>query len=272
MPMPDFEFRKNPVTGEWVVIAPKRGLRPKDNLGIEVACPFCPVSLKTIEEEVSREGSGRDLIRVIKNKFPFSKYHEIVIHSPDHAKNFEDLSVEHSRRIFEAYRSRYNELKNHGHVYIFHNRGKNAGESLGHAHTQIVVMPSQIPVNSKPLGEPDNNILVTKFYRLYAPSYSQWPGELWVVPKDRYQTFGDLTDSSLYELSDAVRGIIKIIKDRIEDEPAYNFYIYPGKDWYLRLIPRAKVLGGFELASNIYVNTVDPEEVKNYVKEKFRLS
>ena len=52
-------------------------------------------------------------------------------------------------------------------------------------------------------------------------------------------------------------------------EFSFNFYIYPGKEWYLRLIPREKILGGFELGTGVIVNTQDPAETFNFIKEHF---
>ena len=49
----------------------------------------------------------------------------------------------------------------------------------------------------------------------------------------------------------------------------FNFYIYPQQDWYLRLIPRLKTLGGLEIGTGIFVNTQDPNETISFIKEHF---
>ena len=41
-------------------------------------------------------------------------------------------------------------------------------------------------------------------------------------------------------------------------ETPYNFYIYHGPDWYLRIIPRLVHREGFELGTGLSVNIVDP--------------
>ncbi len=41
---------------------------------------------------------------------------------------------------------------------------------------------------------------------------------------------------------------------------AYNYYIYPGHNWYLRIIPRFVHRAGFELGTGLNVNIVDPAE------------
>jgi UDPglucose--hexose-1-phosphate uridylyltransferase len=49
----------------------------------------------------------------------------------------------------------------------------------------------------------------------------------------------------------------------------FNFYISPRKEWYLRIIPRIKTLGGFELGTGVSVNTQDPRETIKFIKEHF---
>lgn len=53
------------------------------------------------------------------------------------------------------------------------------------------------------------------------------------------------------------------LKQKVEpdDETAdipYNYYIYHGPDWYLRIIPRLIHRAGFELGTGLSVNIVDP--------------
>jgi hypothetical protein len=38
----------------------------------------------------------------------------------------------------------------------------------------------------------------------------------------------------------------------------YNFYIFSGGEWYLRLIPHFKHRGGLELGTGLSVNEKDP--------------
>jgi len=41
---------------------------------------------------------------------------------------------------------------------------------------------------------------------------------------------------------------------------SYNFYIYPKKKWYIRIIPRFVYRAGFELGTGLSVNVTDPME------------
>lgn len=50
--------------------------------------------------------------------------------------------------------------------------------------------------------------------------------------------------------------------------PLISIFI-PAGDWYFRIIPRIKILGGFELGTGIMVNTQDPKETIAFIKEHF---
>ena len=76
------EFRRNPITGQWVIIAANRGSRPQDIVVEHVApsqreCPFCEGHESVTPGEVlaMREaGSSTDgpgwRVRVVPNKYP----------------------------------------------------------------------------------------------------------------------------------------------------------------------------------------------------------
>ncbi|MCL5970210.1 MAG: hypothetical protein M1450_01775 [Patescibacteria group bacterium] len=277
--------------------------------------------------------SGNWLVRVLPNKFPFAPIHEVIIHSPDHHKNFDQLPVEQTEHILETYRERFNTHKEKGQVYIFHNRGEAGGESLPHPHTQLAVVPSdvkmEIPrldpsasynVGPKPLeivsspeqddgqlktedilqkngndgngqnqssvlsvssdirplssvvSPPSENItsVQTEHFYMFCPKTSQWPDEVWIAPKKRGRLFGEITDEEIKDLARVLPQLIRILDLRHGKEPLpFNFHIYPGGDWYLRLIPRLKTLGGFELGTGIFINTQDPSETIAFIKEHF---
>jgi len=79
------ELRRDPITGEWVIIASERAKRPSDfashALGRELEsdgnCPFCPGNEGMTPPEIMafrHPGSQRNgpgwWVRVIPNKFP----------------------------------------------------------------------------------------------------------------------------------------------------------------------------------------------------------
>ena len=290
--MADFKFLQNPVSGKWTIIAPRRASRPDAAKGTPSFCPFC-VGSENEERELYRVGGSPGdsnwQLRVVKNKFPFAPIHEIIIHSPDHHKNFEELPEDQVELIFQTYRQRYNTHKTKGQVYIFHNRGEGGGESLPHPHTQLTVIPNKVKMNTPRLDpsltrlfgrfkqailgvdpEREKQIQVeTKCFYLFSPKTSQWPDEVWIAPKKRARFFGQISEDEVSDLVYTICRLIQILDLRHGREFPFNFYIYPGLDWYLRLIPRAKSLGGFEIGTGIYVNTQGPEETMAFVKEHF---
>ncbi len=173
------------VSGDWVIIAPRRSKRPEDFLKNVSKRQKSPVALCPFENP---EKSGhqkavlvypdlknhrRDVgvnweLQIIPNKYPalsdkkrkviFSKHgaynvvsgvghHEILI-TRDHNKNFDGLSPIKSFHVFRAFRERYLELskdKNIAYVSIFQNWGPRAGATVYHPHYQIIAMPVVSP-------------------------------------------------------------------------------------------------------------------------------
>lgn len=269
--MADFSFLFNPLARQWTVLAPRRAKRPNTSKGTTGAlCPFCIGQEK--EEELYRIG-GTDHddaweVRVIPNKYPFAPHHEIIIHAPDHHKNFDELPLEQVEKILHAFRERYNIHKNDGQVLIFHNHGEASGESLPHPHTQLVVPDKQVDLHIEAIPaieDPYNS----DYFSVFCPQTAKWPDEVWIVPQRRNMTFGEITDEELSNLAIVLQRSIQLLDMRHGDEFPFNFYIAPGKDWYLKLVPRLKIIGGFEVATNIFVNTQDPAETNTFIKTHF---
>jgi UDPglucose--hexose-1-phosphate uridylyltransferase len=166
------ELRQDPVTRNWVVIAPGRGRRPSvfanatDSTAAESICAFCPGREAETPPEIWRlsDDAGGWRVRVVPNKFavlrgdnaerrqvsaegfismPGVGQHEVVIETPDHNGDLGDASVGKVRAVLRAYRARYHALKRDGwaHILIFRNHGPSAGTSLPHPHSQIVATP-----------------------------------------------------------------------------------------------------------------------------------
>ena len=275
--MADFKFVEDPVSKKWVILAPRRAKRPDIAREPSPLCPFC-IGREKDEPELYRvggkTGDSNWQIRVVPNRFPFAPIHEIIIHSPDHHKNFDELPEDQAELIFKTYRQRYNTHKNKGQVYIFHNRGEGGGESLPHPHTQFSVIPRQVKLDIPQL-KPDSlsfqreetEKIETPYFLISSPIASQWPDEVWIYPRREGRTFGDISDEEISDLSLIVPRLIQILDLRHGHEFSFNFYIYPGIDWYLRIIPREKSLGGFEIGTGIFVNTQDPRETIAFIKE-----
>jgi UDPglucose--hexose-1-phosphate uridylyltransferase len=269
--MPDFTFIHNPYSHIWVALAPHRSQRPDQIEKKTQVCPFCPGG-EGDEQEVYRIPQNTSepwKVRVVYNKFPFAPVHEVIIHSPSHTKNFDELPHEQVRLILEVYRQRYNTHKDKGNVVIFHNYGEASGASIAHPHTQLAVTPKEVDLDVMSLGMIDSQHVATDEFVVFSPQTSQWPDEVWIAPKNEGKTFGDTTDTELDDLAFVLKRLINILDLRHGEDFSFNFYITPWTNWYLRLIPRLKKPGGFEFATNVYVNTQDPSETIAFIQDHF---
>lgn len=273
--MPDFSFIKIPNLEQWVISAPKRAHRPVT--GKKTSCVFCPKDdPNDTEEEQFRIGGEKGdphwKIRIVSNKYPFAPIHDVVVLTPEHLKSLSQATVEQMRLGIEAYVNRYNTYKKHGNVTIFGNSGHDAGESIGHPHAQIAVTPKNIDL-VVPKLEKNVHYRAEYFdigeFEIVCPPYSQWPDEMWIIPHYRGKTFGEITYKEIENLSYIWLRLITIFEIRHGHKFPHNFYIYPFEDWYLRILPRAKIPGGFEIATGIFVNTQDPKETMEFIKTHF---
>lgn len=167
------EFRQDPVSGDWIVIAPGRAKRPhqlfakvpKRKKASLRDCPFeNPEKATNAPPILTYPNKHRWAVQVIENKYPavvhgnkhgklFKKgphltlpgigHHEIIV-TRDHNKNFPHLSSEQANLVFQAFRDRYLMLYNDScaaYISIFHNWGPAAGASVYHPHYQMIAIP-----------------------------------------------------------------------------------------------------------------------------------
>lgn len=282
-------------TNRWVIVSEGRSKRPTDaktkGVNVNKICVFCPGFERIPGEEVFRIGDGEPYergwkVRVIKNKYPITDFHEVIIHSPDDQIDLDKLPLSHVEDIIRTYRERFKANSDSGHVIIFNNVGEVAGASISHPHSQLVVVPKQINLDSLKIEPIVNTFIENEYFVVFCPEFSQWPFEVWIAPKKRGQFFGQISDEEIVSLAsvlqDSINRLLLHLSGGEHDhpgmpmvtfkhEPAYNYYIYHGQDWYLRLIPRLVHRAGFELGTGISVNIVDPSDAAEALKgEKTR--
>lgn len=261
-------------TQRWVIMSPGRIARPTQDDKTPPLCPFCNGNESQTPPEIYRIGNGEAnkpgwLVRVVPNKFPITDLHEVIIHSPDNEKDIPDLPLAHVAKILSVYRDRYRAHDSDGQVLIFCNHGLAAGASLGHPHSQLVVLPRQINLDALTREPVANIIHDNKYFVTYCPDFSQWPFEVWIAPKNSSGKFGEIVDAELSDLAQILQSaLVRIRKMQIHDTDAfvYNYYIYHGDNWYLRIIPRFIHRAGFELGTGLNVNIIDPTEAAKLLK------
>ncbi len=170
------EFRKDPITGRWVIIATDRARRPSDFSREQVVirggryCPFCPGHEEKTPPEILayRQSGGPNqpgwTLRVVPNKFPALRVegdfdrqgegvydrmngigaHEVIIEAPDHHATLAELPEKRVEDVFWAFRDRIVDLKKDRrmqYLLLFKNHGESAGASLEHTHSQLIALP-----------------------------------------------------------------------------------------------------------------------------------
>jgi len=173
------QFRKHPVTHEWVVIATERGKRPSDFKRDELPprpeysekCPFCPGHEDQTPPEVlayrppeTSPNTPGWSIRVVSNKFPALQIegdldrqgvgmydfmngvgaHEVIIETTRHDRQIGNIPPELAVDVWQAAKERMMDLdrdERFKYVLVFRNHGKVAGASLEHPHSQLIALP-----------------------------------------------------------------------------------------------------------------------------------
>lgn len=258
-------YQQDPISLEWLIVSPRRDKRPHQGREKKIHCPFDAGNEAMTPPEILRVGGGKENrsgweIRVVPNLYKITEIHEVIIHSPDHKKDFGELPTEHVEKIFEVFQNRYNSLKSKGFPLIFNNHGAEAGASFLHPHSQLTVVPANVGASSPLAQRPHNIAIKGKSLVAFCPDFSVWPYETWIQPFPRGRNFGQIDEPQLKELARLTQQVLQAL---LAAHPAlaYNFYIYPGDDWYLRIMGRSLIKAGFELGSGVQVNTVDPKEV-----------
>jgi UDPglucose--hexose-1-phosphate uridylyltransferase len=154
--VPASELRRDPLTGEWVVLAAHRQARtykPPADL-----CPLCP----TVQGRPSEIPEPSYDVVVFENRFPSLAQEipidpstvdaglvrscpaigrcEVVCFTSDHSASFGELSPRQARTVLDAWADRTEELARLPgvqQVFCFENRGEEIGVTLHHPHGQI---------------------------------------------------------------------------------------------------------------------------------------
>jgi UDPglucose--hexose-1-phosphate uridylyltransferase len=162
------EYRIDPETGDWHLVAPERAQRPTDQSSAPHGpCPFCPGNEASTPPAVLRVPAdpGRPWrVRVVPNRYavvsptgpspngdgrvrPATGLHEVVIESPDHTADLRFARPAQVLEVLRAMRERCRAMaaRRPAAIVVFRNHGAAAGTSLRHPHSQIVCLDQAPP-------------------------------------------------------------------------------------------------------------------------------
>jgi len=335
------QLRKDLISGRWVIIASERSKRPDDFRGAGEAkpesgdcfCPFCAGNESKTPPEVYAlrgEGTAADqpgwTVRVVPNKFPaldrgekperhqdglFESIsgvgvHEVVIETPEHGRELSDASPDGLREVLETIRSRIVSIereKQYQYVQVFKNKGRAAGASLSHPHTQIIatpIIPKRIKeelysaerlfkkfqgcvfcrVIEQEMASRQRVVYADSHFCVLAPFASRFPFEMQVFPLRHSAHFAGMTEEEMGSLAAALKNVLSKIKALLADPP-YNLVIHhapnpglvqgdwpgmsKGYHWHMELLPVLTRVAGFELGTGFYINPVPPEAATSFL-------
>lgn len=323
------EIRKHYFLDEHCIIATGRAKRPsapeacagdKDQGS---SCVFCrgqedrtpPATAVYKDGQVFRDTADERItgwdIRCIPNMYPALSpdapepakpefealrgygFHEVIVEHPVHNSRLDLFSDEEILLLMQVYRDRtmhYGSQEGIRYVSLFKNRGKKAGASLEHTHSQLIalpVMPADILREidaAKRLGkcpyceiagrEKDGRrqIYSNEHFIVIAPYCSRVPYELWIIPLQHVHHLSGFTREMLSSLGECLRFAISRLDATIPGL-AYNymfFQIEECREYHLnlRIQPVTSVAAGFERGTGIYINTMPPEIAVEHLLEK----
>ena len=240
------------------------------------------------------------VIRAIPNLFPAVKpgdatvtstrqiaaagVHEVIVETPGHVRQPQSMSDDEIRRLFAAYRDRFAEIAGLPYVKyvsLFRNFGKEAGASLAHPHSQIIALPivpeivkeqyrrDYLPVIA--LEEKSERLVAATQYTVaFAPFASPFPYGVWVFPRKPCKNIAELTDVERDDMALVTRDVLARLAKLLADPP-YNYAFVQSVDaplhMHLRIYPKLGIEAGFELNTDININSVPPESAAKSLRE-----
>jgi UDPglucose--hexose-1-phosphate uridylyltransferase len=161
-PRQESGLRINRVSGEMAIVAPHREGRPRDMdsagdaVGPANECPFCdgresetPPEVDAVRPPGSAPDSPGWRMRAFPNRYPaLPRRHEVIVHSPEHGAELEDLDDEQLADVLRLWQRRLTAQFDDGAeaALLVANRGPGSGASLTHPHEQLLALPVVPPL------------------------------------------------------------------------------------------------------------------------------
>ncbi|MBU4347050.1 DUF4931 domain-containing protein [Candidatus Parcubacteria bacterium] len=306
------EIRKSYLLNKYVIITPGRLARPRDIKEQTIIkrtkpCPFCleNIAQNKILDKIPAPGGKSDKtwqVLCLKNIYPAVTLdnekafgaQEVIIETPDHAKELAELPEEHIEQVLKMFARRTEELsknKKIDYILCFKNQGSKAGASMVHAHSQIFATQILPPEVHEELGLAQNykiqngvcaycdmikkemkserKIFEDKFIAAFAPYASEYHYEAWIFTKRHLDNIVKLNSDEFKSFARALKKIL--LKLRALDL-AFNFFMHQvisnrDQHFYLKIQPRDSIWAGVELGSGLVINSVPPETAAKYYRE-----
>jgi UDPglucose--hexose-1-phosphate uridylyltransferase len=299
------EVRYDALSDRTVIVATGRDARPHQfrapdgdaDPGTD-HCPFCPGHEAMTPPEVARTGDGAPdtpgwRVRVVPNLYPIVDTHEVVVLSPDHYRPFAALTDAAAIEVLTMLRDRVAIHLDHGlaAAVAILNHKREAGASLPHPHAQVLATDFVPPAIAAAVGRaeraPSDLVLddltcdaalalpsdaTDDGTGVWCPFASSSPFQLRVANAHAGAHFDRASDEEIGGVAIATRDALARLS-RALDDPPYNMVVHSAPatattfHWYVEITPRLSVVAGFEQATGLFVNTVDPAEAARTLQD-----
>jgi UDPglucose--hexose-1-phosphate uridylyltransferase len=317
-----------------VIIASERVKRPSDFQREQTpsreadSCPFCwgnetetPPGILATRPGGGPPSSPGWTTRVVPNKCPALRIeghrdrravglydimngigaHEVVIESPRHDLQLEQLGHEQIIQVMGVYLERSRDLRSDSrfkYVLMFKNKGWEAGASLEHTHTQIIATPALPAITREELKkarqyydfhdrcvfcdiiaqehrDEQRVVSANKSYVALEPSASRSPVATWILPREHDSASEDLCAPDIGPLAAMLKEVPLRLRATLDD-PACNFVIHTAPlsnpclehyHWHIEIMPKLTRVAGFEWGTGFYINPLPPEGAARYLRE-----
>lgn len=227
--------------------------------------------------------------------------HEVIVESPEHAVFLGQQPVEQIELVLRTVQLRHQDLfrdRRFQAIIAFKNHGVAAGTSLEHPHWQVIATPVVPRLLRQKLTVAEEHfdrtgeclycvaleeelaagkrvVAKNEEYVAVLPYASHVAFETWIMPLKRQASFAAVDAGLLRPLAQLLRVVLLKLYTAL-DNPSFNLTIDSvsrgdeSKEyfmWHMRILPRLTTPAGFELGSGMAINTVLPEDAKNFLCE-----
>lgn len=216
--------------------------------------------------------------------------HEIIAETPLHEMHLWDFTGSEISKLLHVYSERISELEKAGakYVSVFKNHGLEGGASIAHSHSQVVSINTLPPLVREEAAAMKNygscpycSIIGAEknSYRrcfenehavAFTPYASRFNFEVWIFPKRHVRQLADLTSEDIMGVSDLLALTLHKLK---ELNAPYNYVLHylpssePGDfHFHIEVQPRLSIWAGFELNTEIIINSVTPEDAARFYR------
>jgi len=283
------------------IVAPRRDARPFINEKDET-CPFCLVNKGCLERILDESWQEDELLaRIVPNRYPATSKeetkgkHDVIIDTAHHTLHPKDFTVAHWEEILMMIQKRWNVLMQEPEIkliQVFKNYGTSAGASISHSHWQIIAL-QEIPNSMKSkyiaynhMGEcylcqelhNEEGFLIGEdsFWEIWVPPAPEYPYEVWCIPKNHYQHYGELSIRETKKLGQFMKYLLEVYH-QINPNYAFNICMMSGDvrrqypyHFYVKLVMRVGHIAGFEIATGCHILSIAPETYANKMKKMLK--